>query len=127
VIIVSQDIEGVRMAALELLEDSLESEKNRKRLDSIAPDDLDQMRKLVPTSKLSPGYQNWALYLFWIERHIGSGISFADLRADESDGLTALQSARQQFEYQHPPCPGCGVRLGNCMLRTCFSCGRELR
>jgi hypothetical protein len=127
VIIVSQDIEGVRMAALELLEGSIEREKNDKRLDAVNPDDFDQLRKLAPKSKLSPGYQDWALYLFWIERHIGSGISFADLRADEADGLGALQRARQQFEHEHPPCPACGTRLGNRMLRRCFACGKELR
>jgi hypothetical protein len=124
VIVVSQDVEGVRMAALELLENSLDSEKNQRRLDAISPDDFDQMRKLVPASKLSPGYHDWAIYLFWLERHVGS---IADLRADEADGLSAIQRARQQFEQDHPPCPGCGTRLGNRMLRRCCSCGRELR
>src|SRR5689334_8268919 len=103
--LVAHDTDGVRQAALELLRASIDAKAVEARLKLTQSDDLDQLGKLVPQSKLAPGYHEWALYLLWLE---ASGLD-PDF-ADEMEGLIALRRARHDFETENPQCPHCEKR-----------------
>src|SRR5581483_9396249 len=98
VIAVPHDAEGLRQAALELLEESLESEE-RERIERLAE----------------------------IEQPMSAGLSFraADLDAEEMAGLRALHEARSDFRKAHPPCRVCGRPLHDSGFSSmCEACER---
>jgi hypothetical protein len=126
-IVVAQDVEGLRQAALEIFVQTMENDALERRLGSIAPDDMAQIEKLLPSKTVAPGYYEQALYLLWLEGKMNAGIQFKDIAADEAEGLTALQRARQQFNHDHPPCPHCGTRVKFRGQKSCMQCHQELR
>ncbi len=123
-ILVSQDAEGIRMAALEVFELSLQSKSIERRIQNIRPDDLEQIVKIIPERKLSPGYYEFLMYLLWLEGQMEAGCNFA-LNADEADGLRAVQQARHEFDREHPACGNCGTPRASVRARRCESCMRE--
>ena len=108
-ILVSQDVEGIRMAALEIFEESMNSADLERRLSRLGPDDP-QVLKLLPQRDLADGYYDWALYLLWLKSKMNAGVEFEMLYADEAEGLSALSLAMQDFEKKHPRCACCGER-----------------
>ena len=128
---VASDTAGIRTAMRELCEHSMHESKSNSRIAAVlaadGPDSLEQIRKLAPRSRISPGYQDWTLYLLWLERKLDAGISFRDpLTAEEAEGLTAISEERAKYNHDHPPCPSCGVRLMNRAQHRCQGCGKEL-
>lgn len=117
-------MEGVRIAALEIFEESLNSERLQRQISRLKPDDQ-QILKLLPTRKLADGYYDWACYLLWLRNKMGAGVKFAEIFADEAEGLSAISLAMQDFEREHPHCPACGQR-GYKGMRRCPHCSREL-
>ena len=129
---VASDTAGIRTAMAELCEHSLLERKAAQRIEQVLTggnvNAIEQVRKLAPRSRISPGYQDWTLYLLWLEGMIAAGVQFEKpITAEEAEGLRAVDAARSQWNYEHPPCPNCGARLANRAVRTCFGCGKEVR
>jgi hypothetical protein len=129
-VIVSQDMESVRQAALELMVESLKEEDTGRQLGSllqqeseVAPETL---IKIVPARKLASGFYEFAAYLMWLR-----GMNEADVEltifADEAEGLLALRAARQDFEQSHPACPRCSVRQYSSTPIVCRKCGMNFK
>jgi hypothetical protein len=114
------------MAAVQMLENSMDDVGRERRLRSIAPDDLVQAENLAPKASFSPGYQDRVLYLLWLHEKMNVGIGFSNITADEADGIAAVLRGRQQFEAEHPRCPGCGYRMKFTKMKRCPNCSREL-
>ena len=126
-ILVGQDLEGIRLAALQLFDESLrEKEMDRVISNAAQTEDLSVLERVLPAQKLSPGYRDWVTYLIWLKGKIDTGITFA-LSADEAEGLTALVGARQEFEREHPCCGRCGARQYSKVSMRCRSCSVDLR
>jgi len=130
VIAVPHDAEGLRQAALELLEESLESEE-RERIERLAEGaaNAEAMRASLRAKRtLSPGYYIWLGFLLEeIEQPMSAGLSFraADLDAEEMAGLRALHEARSDFRKAHPPCRVCGRPLHDSGFSSmCEACER---
>ncbi len=124
--IVSTDIEGVRMAFLRLFEDSLRAADTERILSNLADtDDISQIERALPPNDLSPGYRQWCEYILWLESMISANVTFS-LDADEAEGIRILSAARQQFRNDHPQCPSCGTMQSSRTSRRCRSCAREM-
>jgi NADH pyrophosphatase NudC (nudix superfamily) len=123
-IVVSQDVEGIRAAALEIFEHSLSMERIERQLSRLEPDDP-QREKLLPVRKLSEGYYDWAMYLLWLRNKLAAGIAFSEITADEAEGISAIALAIQDFDRQHPFCGHCGER-GFRGMRACPNCSKEI-
>ncbi len=128
-IAVSQDAEGLRVAALELMEDALDApqrEANEQLAEHAA--EPEKIREAAePKRTLSPGYYMWLGYVAEsIARPLEAGIAFrdADLGADEILALMILSEARAKFQRMHPPCSGCGKPLRYEWDKTCNDCQR---
>ncbi|MCU1307118.1 MAG: hypothetical protein JWN45_1813, partial [Acidobacteriaceae bacterium] len=85
-----------------------------------------QREEDVPESKLSPGYFLRVEYLVYLEGMMKAGAKF-DLFADEVEGLRALQSARAEFEREHPACSGCGTNQYSAFATRCHACGAQFK
>jgi len=128
-IAVSQDGEGLRAAALELLEEAFDAPQREanERLAERAENPEQLLAAAAPTRVLSPGYYMWLGYVAEsIAQPLEAGIAFrdADLLADEITTLTILNEARAKFRRMHPPCSGCGKALRNEWDKTCNDCQR---
>jgi hypothetical protein len=128
-IAVSQDGEGLRIAALELMEEALDApqrEKNEQLAEYAS--DPDAIRAAAEKRTLSPGYYMWLGYVAeTIAQPLEEGITFseANVDADEITTLGILSEARVKFRRLHPPCSGCGKPLANEWDKTCNDCQRE--
>ncbi len=126
-ILVSQDVEGVRQAALELFKASLhEKDMDRVIANASQADDLGVLERVVREERLSPGYREWAEYLIWLKGKLDAGVTL-ELTADEAEGITAVVSARQQFESEHPQCAKCGTRQYSKVSLRCRGCSMEFK
>lgn len=125
---VASDSEGLCLAAIQMLENSLGQTARDRRMQSIAPGDLAQAEKLAPKADFSPGYQDRVLYLLWLHNKMNIGIQFSSpISGDEADGIDAVLRGQQQFQAEHPPCSACGARLPYKAMKRCPSCTAELR
>jgi hypothetical protein len=126
--LVERDHEGIRQAALEMLEESLDAE-GRERIEKVAQQSDDPERILAASRKrtLPAGYYMWLEYIGELEKQLSAGvaISESDLPAADVAGLLALKSAREEFGRNHPPCRGCGKLLANFWDKACNECQRE--
>jgi hypothetical protein len=128
-IAVFQDVEGLRTAALELMEDALDAPQREKneRLAELADGDERLLAAAEPKRSLSPGYYMWLGYVAEaIAEPLEAGIAFhdKDLGADEIMTLAILSQARAKFHRMHPPCGGCGKPLPNEWDKKCNDCQR---
>jgi hypothetical protein len=126
---VCHDQEGLRAAALELMEEALEAPQREanERLAERVGDPERLLAAAAPDRALSPGYYMWLGYVAEsIAQPLEAGIAFrdADLLADEITTLTILNEARAKFRRMHPPCSGCGKPLRNEWDKTCNDCQR---
>jgi hypothetical protein len=126
-IAVATDLKGLRMAAAELMEDSLYADE-RERMEKLAetsanPEAL--LRACQPQRSLPLGYYLWLTFVAEaIEQPLQAGVTFrdADLGAEEITALQILREARAEFRRKHPPCGGCGKPLANEWDKTCSEC-----
>ncbi|HLJ89577.1 MAG TPA: hypothetical protein VKZ53_22395 [Candidatus Angelobacter sp.] len=128
-ITVSQDHDGVRIAALELFEEQLHRhDADRALANALISGDIDDalLAKLSPNSSLSPGYRDFVVYVLWLKSMIGAGVQF-DLTDGEAEGLRAIEAARQEFVTKHPPCRYCGYFQYSTVSMRCHKCRKELR
>ncbi len=124
--IVSSDIDGVRMAFIRLFEDSLRSADTERILGNLADtDDLSQIERALPPNDLSPGYRQWCEYMLWLESMISANVNLS-LDADEAESLRVLKAAREQFSNDHPQCSACGTMQSSRMSRHCRKCRKEM-
>lgn len=128
-IAVSQDAEGIRLAALELMEESLDAPERERALRAaeLTANPEETMAKIEPQRKLSVGYYLWLQFIVEaIETPLEYGVGFreADLAADELAGLLVVRNARAEFRREHPPCRGCGRPLAYSWEKTCNDCQR---
>jgi len=128
-IAVYQDEEGLRTAALELLEEALDAPQ-REANEQLAEQSADPEKVLAaaaPKRTLSPGYYVWLRYVAEeIAKPLEMGIVFReqDLDPEEFSTLVILAEARAKFQRMHPPCGGCGKLLHNEWDKTCNDCQR---
>ena len=119
----ARDGEGVKLALLDLFEESLAWTRLQSSLEAVDDDGRERLTRSLPHRAQSPGYYKLGEYLLWlhqrvsilglpIEREIDrerrglhSGIRIA---AFEADGLCLLSQARAEFERRHPTCGRCG-------------------
>jgi hypothetical protein len=128
-IAVTQDAEGLRAAALEMMEEALDAPQREanENLAEFTADPEQLLAAAAPKRTLSPGYYMWLGYIAEaIAQPLEAGIAFrdADLGADELAGLTILSEARAKFRRMHPPCGGCGKPLRYEWDKTCNDCQR---
>jgi hypothetical protein len=128
-IAVSQDAEGLRMAALELMEDALDAGQREanEQLAEYSGDPELVLRAAQPKRTLSPGYYMWLGYVAeTIAEPLEAGIAFseANVDADEILALGILSEARAKFRRMHPPCSGCGKPLRYEWDKSCNDCQR---
>lgn len=126
--IVTQSMDGVRQAALELMKESLGAEDVERQIDNLRAQDADEatLAKVMPVRTMADGFYDFARHIMWIRQMINSGVEIS-IMADEAEGLCALEAARQEFERQHPACPQCGTRQYSSTAMRCRKgrCGLE--
>ncbi|HLJ87762.1 MAG TPA: hypothetical protein VKZ53_13130 [Candidatus Angelobacter sp.] len=128
-ITVSQDHDGVRMAAVELFEQQLHSQDaDRALANASISGEIDDalLAKLCPNSNLSPGYRDFVVYMLWLKSMMHAGVQF-HLTDGEAEGLRAIEAARQEFVGKHPPCRYCGAFQYSTVSMRCHKCRKELR
>jgi hypothetical protein len=123
-IAVERDKDGIRMAALELLEEGLHAE-DRARVERIAEqsaDPHDVLAAAAPKRQFAAGYYLWVSYLLDLEMEMQFGVSIAaTLAGADVLGLFAVREARREFEREHPQCR-CGRRKKRAWDQTCGQC-----
>jgi NADH pyrophosphatase NudC (nudix superfamily) len=129
--IVTQHMNGIRQAALELMVESLGADDTARQIESIMADDdlmayAVSLAKTVPVRTVADGFYDYAAYLFWIRSMIDADVELTVL-AEEAEGLRALAVAQQEFERDHPGCPQCGARQYSSTAMRCRSCRMEFR
>lgn len=130
-IAVEHDSEGIRLAAQELMEESLYREEyaRTERAAAQSADPAATLAAAAPKRKFSPGYYVWVKYLLDLEMEMSLGVSpgsgvAATLAGADVAGLLAVREARRQFDNEHPQCR-CGRRMKNIAERAqgvCSAC-----
>ena len=124
---VAQDVEGVREAVLQLLEESFfQQSAICALLDRTDDEDAARILAKGPQRDLSPGYYKWAGYLLVIEEMRDCGHRVEGLQAIELNGLIQVRRARHEFNVAHPTC-SCGNRLESRWVEGCDGCGAKFR
>lgn len=126
--IVSNDTEGVRQAALELMVISLKEEDTERQIRVLQSQEAsaETLAKVMPLRKVADGYYSFALYLMWLRGMLDSDVEL-EILADEAEGLRAIQTARFEFERDHPACPQCGARQYSMKPISCRKCNMSFR
>ena len=126
-IAVENDRDGIRMAAFELMEETLSCE-DLARVERIAAQSEDPaavMAAAAPKRQFSPGYYLWVEYLLGLESEMQMGVTIAaTLAGADVVGLLAVREARQEFERKHPRCR-CGRALKNEWDKMCPECSAQ--
>lgn len=121
-IAVARDYEGLRIAALELMQEAFDDVERERTLQRAGqgPANIDALlASLAPKRTVAEGYYTRVEYLFWLDSMLGRiPTSFATLSITEAEGLNMLTQARAEFKRQHPACPRCGAAN----LRFAFRC-----
>jgi hypothetical protein len=127
-VIVHQDMESVRQAALELMVESLKREDTERQIGNLHAQEAgpEMLMKVAPALTLAHGFYEYASYLMWLRGMIEADVELP-IYADEAEGLVAIQAARQEFERSHPGCPQCGVRQYSTTPILCRKCGMNFK
>lgn len=109
--LVTQNFDAVRQAALELMKESLKAEDIERQIENLLLHDAGEsdLAKIVPVRTMADGFYDFATYILWLRGMIDADVEISVL-ADEAEGLRAIEAARQEFERDHPECPQCGRR-----------------
>jgi hypothetical protein len=121
---VEKDSDGIRMATLELMEETLDRDEFTRveRIAMQAEDPAAVLAAAAPKRKFSPGYYLWVGYLLGLEAEMQAGVAVAAaLAGADVIGLLAVRDARIEFERAHPRC-GCGRLLRNAWDKQCPAC-----
>jgi hypothetical protein len=121
-ICVSEDWDGLRIAALELIEEVLDQPE---RMRSANPEEMLAQRR--SKYKLSSGYYTWLIYIMEeIETPLDRGVDPRELHLnnDERAALLILSEARLEFWRLHPPCSRCKRPVANSRDARCSECLR---
>jgi len=114
----------LQQALVFLLEEQLERKEAERSLDRVrGAKNAGRVRQATQRT-LSEGYYLWAEYLFWLAEAMRAGAAF-QLEARELDGVKLVQSARLQFEREHPACRKCGSPNKEFAL-LCWNCNARL-
>ncbi|HKV94881.1 MAG TPA: hypothetical protein VJW20_20215 [Candidatus Angelobacter sp.] len=128
-ILVQQDVEGLRLAAREMFDYTLMERDINRQVENLLKADPDTnpelIAKLIPQSKVSPGYGYAVAYLLWMEDKLATGIEFSGITADEAEGLAMLRRVRAEWQQEHPACGHCGERVRSRTQKHCRNCMRE--
>jgi hypothetical protein len=100
---VARDYDGIERAAGELLAEMFLNSRAKRRM--------------------ADGYYPWVTYLQWLHNRMELGK--LELRADEMEGIAAVERARAEFQRKNPRCPQCGQHNSGFMSKC--RCGQELR
>jgi hypothetical protein len=127
---VAQDGEGLKLAALELLEESMDAPE-RARMEKLAATAANAQAILdsIPNRRtLSRGSYAWVTSIMeCVVQPMESGVAFrlSDLDCEEMIAIRAIQEARAEFRRLHPPCRRCGRALPEIGLKFCVECEHE--
>ena len=128
-ILVQQDVEGLRLAAREMFDYTLIERDIDRQVDNLLKADPETnpelIAKLMPRSQVAIGYQEWIVYLLWLEDKLNAGIEFSNMTADEAEGLAMLRRVRAEWQQEHPACGHCGERVRSRTQKRCRGCMRE--
>src|SRR5579864_3527926 len=128
-IVVSRDYEGLRIAAMELLEEqrtSRDQELRFRNLDLANTANADAvLEQMAHKRTVSDGYYMRVRYLFWLEGMLKLNAVIPELQVNEAEGLEAVSAARNEFRSKYPPCGRCGFP-NHKFIPRCAECGAEL-
>jgi hypothetical protein len=79
--------------------------------------------KLIPPRTVPDGAFGWIAHLVWLEGVLE--IVQVQLTAVEVEALIALKRARNKFQFEHPPCPHCGMP-NEAHALCCRECMKEI-
>ena len=123
-ITVEHDSEGIRLAALELMEESFGGE-GLARVEKIAELSADPeavRAAAAPKRSFAAGYYMWVQYLVDLEMEMSFGVTMAaTLAGADVAGMLAVRAAKREFEGKHPQCR-CGRRKKNAWDQSCGQC-----
>jgi hypothetical protein len=122
---VTRDMEGLRQAISELLEQGFAQARVTRSLDDSDDDGRERIFGSLPALTLSPGYYKAAEYLFWLEKCKKTGLAEGAFTLPEAEGLMALGEARAEFERNHPPCGVCSALQDSPFATSCHKCSAE--
>jgi hypothetical protein len=126
-IYVPEDLEGLHIAAMELLEGEFNAPE-RQRLEQLAEVAANRetiLASLPAIRTLSPGYYMWLDYIVsTVEPAVEAGVWAppGEMDADEFAGLQVIREARGEFHRKHPPCKVCGKPLPDLTVSKCSAC-----
>jgi hypothetical protein len=123
----TRDVEGLKQALRELLEEAFSLSRVEKSMEGANEAAQQRMLASLPPRTLSPGYYKAAEYLLWLEQHLEVGAPAGTMVAWEADGLCVVARARDEFEREHPACGACGALQDSRWMAKCCACGAEFR
>jgi hypothetical protein len=124
---VARDQEGLRMAALALLEEGFVRSRIKGSLQTATDENADRIFNSIPKRTLAEGYYARAQFLLGFEEYVDAGLPLSTVSMIEADGLIAVKRARREFEYQHPSCGACGALQEGRFNTSCDSCGVKFK
>jgi hypothetical protein len=124
---VAHDREGLRQAALELMEEQFAVQQRKGQLADCSAAPESDLAKPEAERTLSPAYYQWIGYIVGrVEEWCKAGISLSDPNLDadpdELPAIDALGEARADFEKKHPLCVGCSEPLRSANEKMCDEC-----
>ncbi|SRR6266702_4361583 len=124
---IAQDREGLRHAALELMEEEFAMRQQDQRHTNSSATPEYSVAKPETQRTLSPGYYKWLGYIVGrVEDWRAAGVLVfdpdCDAEPDELPAIDALSEAFAEFDKRHPRCCGCGEPQRNVGKRMCDDC-----
>ena len=129
-IAVARDYVGLRIAAMERLEEAFDDQDTERTLRRAAEgqSNMDEVfEACAPRQSLAAGYYARVDYLFWLEG-VMQNIRFSpsEISVTEVEGIRLVAEMRDKFRREHPPCPQCGASNRRFAL-ACRECRHELQ
>src|SRR5882724_3986395 len=130
-IAIARDYDGLKQAALEMLEEERSSEHRQRveRQAATAANGEAMLAALGTERTLADGYYMRIGYLLELESMIHAGLHFEakEMAMSKVRGLIAIESARAEFDRLHPRCRGCGTRLDDTLDNVCGDCRMRVK
>ena len=119
---VVRDAKGIRLAAIEVLEESFERGRIEHAMAGANEDTRGRLLASVSRPSSAAGYLRWCDHLWALEAQGKAGISLAGITAFEAAGLVAIAEARREWEFKHPECSRCKARQSTRFGTQCEAC-----